>query len=204
METATAFYREQHQRRLSHMPWLYARLKPEQRAWADAWQAEIQAALTRLETVSIGRNCFIAPDAAIFAEPGRPIVIGDDCLIAAGTFLHGPITLGNGVSINHATSLDGGRAGIRIGDHCRIASHCTLFAFNHGLQADRLVCEQPVTSKGIVIGRDVWIGANSGIVDGVQIADGAVVGMGSVVTRSIEINTIVAGNPARMVGLRRV
>jgi hypothetical protein len=35
-------YRSQHKLRLSYMPWLYARLKPEHRVWAQAWQNELQ------------------------------------------------------------------------------------------------------------------------------------------------------------------
>ncbi len=195
-------YREQHQQRLAWMPWLYRSLKPAQRAWAEAWQQALQETLCRLETVRIGRDCFIAPTATLLAERGRPIRLGDGCLVAAGSFLHGPITLGNQVSINHAVSMDGGAAGITIGDNTRIACHCTLFAFNHGLQPDRLVREQPVSSRGIRIGSDVWIGASCGITDGVCIGDGAIIGMGSVVTQDIPAGCIAAGNPARVIRQR--
>lgn len=196
-------YREQHKKRLAHMPWLYHSLKPAHRAWAEPWQAELQAALCALETVRLGQDCFIAPTASLFAEPGRDIVMGDACLVAADTFLHGPLTLGRQVSINHGVSMDGGSTGIRIGDHTRIACHCTLFAFNHGMAPDRPIREQAVTSQGIVIGRDVWIGARAGIVDGTCIGDGAVVGMGSVVTKDVPAGAIVAGNPARIIGWRK-
>lgn len=195
-------YREQHKRRLSYMPWLYATLKPAHRDWAQAWQDALQQHLMAMETVRIGKDCFIAPEAALFAEPGRDIVIGDGCQIAADCFLHGPIRLGQHVSINHGCSLDGGRVGIEIGDHTRIAARCTLYAFNHGMKAGQRVREQPVTSRGIRIGCDVWIGANCGIVDGVQIGDGSIISMGSVVTRDIPPGVIAAGNPARVIRAR--
>ncbi|MCK5875081.1 MAG: acyltransferase [Alcanivoracaceae bacterium] len=191
-------YREQHKQRLSYMPWLYHSLKPAQREWAEAWQRELQQQLMALETIRFGDGCFVAPEAKLFAEPGRDIVVGNGSQIAADCFLHGPIRIGEHVSINHGVSLDGGRAGIDIGDHSRIAARCTFYAFNHGMAADRLIREQPVSSKGIRIGRDVWIGANVGIVDGVSIGDGAVVGMGSVVTKDVPAGTVVAGNPARV------
>lgn len=196
-------YRRQHKLRLSYMPWLYARLKPEHRAWAEAWQDEIQTHLQAMETISIGRNCFIAPEARLFAERGRPIVIGDGSYIAADAVLHGPITLGQEVSINHHATLDGGRKGIAIGDHSRIAAYCSLYAFNHGLAADQPISEQPVTSLGITLGRDVWLGAHVGIVDGVTLQDGAVAGMNAVVTKDVDAYTLVAGNPARVIGQRK-
>ncbi|MGB1220673.1 MAG: acyltransferase [Alcanivoracaceae bacterium] len=195
-------YRAQHKKRLSHMPWLYPKLKPHQREWAQAWQREIQQELMALETVHIGEDCFISPDAVLFAEPGRDIVIGDGVHIAAHAFLHGPIQIGHHVSINAHCSLDGGSAGIEIGDHSRIAAHTMIYAFNHGTASARLVREQPVTSRGIIIGRDVWIGANAGITDGVTVGDGAIVGMGAVVTGAVPANTVVAGQPARPVKAR--
>jgi acetyltransferase-like isoleucine patch superfamily enzyme len=196
-------YRQQHKLRLSYMPWLYAQLKPAHRIWAQAWQDEWQAYLADMETIQIGKNCFIAPEARLFAEPGRPIVIGDNSYIAADCVLHGPITLGQHVSINHHVSLDGGRKGIHIGDNTRIAAYSYAYAFNHGMEPDQPIKDQPVSSKGINIGCDVWIGANAGIVDGVNIGDHAVVGMGSIVTRSVAAYTKVAGNPARAIGTRQ-
>lgn len=195
-------YREQHKRRLSYMPWLYYSLKPKHREWADAWQAEIQQTLRGLETVAIGEECFIAPEANLFAEPGRTIRLGDRTHIAANCFLHGPISIGSGVGINHSVTMDGGRAGISIGDNTRIAAHVCIYAFNHGMAPDRLIREQPVTSKGIHIGQDVWIGANVSIVDGVTIGDGAIIGMGSVVTRDIPARMKAVGIPARVIGPR--
>jgi acetyltransferase-like isoleucine patch superfamily enzyme len=197
------YYRAQHKMRLSYMPWLYADLKPSHKEWAEAWQKELQAYLQSVETIQIGKNCFIAPEAKLFAEPGRPIIIGDNSYIAADCVLHGPITLGKNVSINHHVTMDGGNKGIQIGDNSRIAAYCQLYAFNHGMRAEKLVCEQPTHSRGISIGEDVWLGANVGVVDGVTIEAHAVVGMGSQVTRDIAAFNIVAGNPAHRVGDRR-
>jgi acetyltransferase-like isoleucine patch superfamily enzyme len=196
-------FREQHKLRLAWMPWLYFTLKEKHRAWAEPWQAEVQRHLMAVETVELGRGCFIAPTARIFAEPGRPVVIGDGCSIAADAFLHGPITLAEGVSVNARASLDGGAKGIAVGKGTRIASGAVLYAFDHGLEPERAVREQPVTSRGILIGEDVWIGANAGVTDGVRIGDHAVVAMGAVVTRDVPAWAMVGGVPARMLGDRR-
>jgi acetyltransferase-like isoleucine patch superfamily enzyme len=196
-------YQAQHKKRLSWMPWLYFSLKAKHLAWAKPWQDDIQQRLRQLETIHIGEQCFIAPQAQLFAEPGRDISIGDQCMIAAEVFMHGPITLGNEVAINHGCSLDGGRNSIKIGSQTRIANNVTIYAFNHGMSPDTPVYQQPATSKGVVIGQDVWIGAQAGIVDGVTIGDHAVIGMGCIVTKDVPHYAIVAGNPARVIGDRR-
>ncbi|GIU02434.1 acyltransferase [Shewanella sp. KT0246] len=196
-------YQSQHKKRLSWMPWLYFSLKEKHLVWAKPWQDNIQQLLMQVETIHIGEQCFIAPEAHLFAERGRDIHIGNQCMIAADVFLHGPITMGNEVAINHGCSFDGGRVGISIGDRTRIANNVTIYAFNHGMSADSPIYQQPVSAKGITIGEDVWVGAQAGIVDGVKIGNQAVVGMGSIVTKDVPEFAIVAGNPAKIIGDRR-
>ena len=195
-------YREQHKQRLNYMPWLYYSLKPKHRAWAEAWQQEYQDYLMQMETVKIGKNCFISPLAHIFAERGRDIVIGDNTFIAADCTLHGPLEIGNEVAINHHCILDGGRVGIKLHDQVRIAAYCHLYAFDHGMDLDTPIYQQAVRSQGIEIGRDVWLGAHVGIKDGVKIAYQAIVGMNSMVTKDVGEREIVAGNPARLIRYR--
>ena len=59
-----------------------------------------------------------------------------------------------------------------------------------------------IREKDIVIGNDVWIGANSILVSGVKINNGAIVAAGSVVTKEVPENAIVAGIPAKVVKYR--
>lgn len=56
--------------------------------------------------------------------------------------------------------------------------------------------------KPTIIGRDVWIGANSIVLAGNSIGDGAIVAAGSVVTKNVEPFTIVAGVPAKIIKRR--
>lgn len=203
MTDSTLKYRTQHKLRLSHMPWLYWRLKPSQREWAESWQAEVQHYLQSMETVIIHGDCFIAPEAKIFAERGRPVIIHSGSFIGADAVLHGPITIGENVGINHHVTMEGGSKGITIGDNCRIAAYCHLYAFNHGMAADALISEQSVSSKGITLEEDVWLGAHVGVVDGVTIGAGSIVGMQSVVTKNIAASIKSAGNPAKKIGERK-
>ncbi|WP_120430966.1 acyltransferase [Acinetobacter baylyi] len=195
-------YREQHKHRLNYMPWLYWSLKPKHKVWAEEWQKEYQRYLMDMETVEIGKNCFISPLAHIFAEPGRKIIIGDHSFIAADSVLHGPIDIGSEVAINHHCILDGGKAGIKIANQARIAAYCHLYAFDHGMQMDKPIYQQTVRSQGISVGKDVWLGAHVGVKDGITIDDHAVIGMNSMVTKDVMQNQIVAGNPAQFIRMR--
>jgi len=189
--------------RMAFMPWLYHRAKPAIRAWAEPWQASIREALVAVENVVVDDTAFIAPTARIFAEPHRTVRIGARASVAADAFVHGPVDLGDEVSVNPRVSIDGGSAGVRVGAKTRIATGVAIYAFDHGLDPDQPILGQPVTSRGITIGADVWIGANAGITDGVTIGDHAVVGMGAIVTKDVPAWAIVGGVPARVLGDRR-
>ncbi|HEY6882072.1 MAG TPA: acyltransferase [Polyangiales bacterium] len=194
--------RAQHKQRMSFMPWLYFAAPPHVRAWARAWQRQLHEDLASVEAVELDPECFIAEQANVFAEPRRRVRVGQGASIAAHAFVHGPVTLAPHVSLNPYVTLDGGRAGISIGEGTRIATRAALFAFDHGIARDAGIREQPVRSQGIEVGPDVWIGANTTITDGVQIGTGAVIGAGAVVTRDIPPYAIAAGVPARVIGQR--
>jgi serine acetyltransferase len=193
----------QHKQRMAFMPWLYFAAPPHVRTWATEWQREVHARLSTLEQVQLHPGCFIAEEARLFAEPRRRITVAEGASVAAHAFLHGPIELGANVSINPYVALDGGQAGIVIGEGTRIATRASLFAFDHGIAPDREVRAQPVRSQGIRIGADVWIGAHACVTDGVHIGDHAVVGAGAVVTRDVPAYAIVGGVPAAIIGDRR-
>ena len=55
----------------------------------------------------------------------------------------------------------------------------------------------------INIGNDVWIGARCIFLPGVNVGDGSVIGTGSVVTHDVEPYSIVAGNPAKLIRMRK-
>jgi acetyltransferase-like isoleucine patch superfamily enzyme len=189
--------RAQHRRRMSFMPWLYFSAPPHVSAWAHAWQREVHEALRALERVVLDDSCFVAEEANLFAEPHRTITVGARASIAAHAFVHGPVTLADDVSINPYATLDGGQKGITVGAGTRIATRASLFAFDHGIARAEVIRTQKVSSRGIVIGSDVWIGAQATITDGVRVGEGAVVGAGAVVTRDVQDGTVVKGVPAR-------
>lgn len=83
---------------------------------------------------------------------------------------------------------------ITIEDDVRVAANVQLISNNHDFHdRDILIC------KPVVLKRNCWIGAGSSILPGVTIGENAIVGAGSIVTKDVEPNTIVAGNPAKLI-----
>lgn len=119
-------------------------------------------------------------------------------------FIHSyGISFGRNYHINTGCTFDG-RGGLTMGDHVLIGPNVVIVSSQHrwDLSTELPMIQQGHQSAPVVIGDDVWIGANSVVTPGVTLAEGTVVGAGSVVTSSTEPYTIVAGSPARPIGTR--
>lgn len=87
---------------------------------------------------------------------------------------------------------------VRIGDNVWIAPNVSIYAAGHPLDVtDRINGWE--YAFPVMIGNNVWIGGSSTIIGGVTIGDNVVVAAGSVVIRDVPANTLVAGNPARVI-----
>ncbi len=91
-----------------------------------------------------------------------------------------------------------GATQLSIGDRVSIGPRVTLILSAHP-NASRLSRLIGTNSGAIRLGNDCWLGAGAIIHPGVSLAEGAVVGSGSVVTRSVERFTMVGGVPARAI-----
>ncbi len=93
---------------------------------------------------------------------------------------------------------------ILIGNDVLISEDVKIFSHFHNITSRKSRSEQGYTIRdSLIIGNDVWISANAIILPQVKrIGDGAVIGAGSVVTKDIDEYTIVAGNPATVIGYR--
>lgn len=114
------------------------------------------------------------------------------------------VFIGENTHINSGTVIYSGN-GVKIGRRVLIAANCTLAPVNHEFHSiNRPIMEQGfMPSKGgILIEDDVWIGANSVILDGSVIRKGAVIGAGSVVAGELEAYGVYAGNPLRLIKRR--
>jgi len=86
---------------------------------------------------------------------------------------------------------------ITIGKNCMMAPHVCISAATHPLEVERRARGEEFTAP-IVIGDNVWIGANATICPGVILGNGVVVGAGAVVTKSFPDNVVIGGVPARI------
>lgn len=118
---------------------------------------------------------------------------------------NGDVTIGEGTIINSGCVIYTGN-GVIIGRKCAIAANCTFAATNHAYR-DRslpITAQGFVPSKGgIVLGDDVWIGANCVILDGAEIGEGCVIAAGSIVRTRLDPYGIYAGLPLRKIGERQ-
>ncbi|MDH6454593.1 MULTISPECIES: DapH/DapD/GlmU-related protein [unclassified Streptomyces] len=179
-------------RHFDHCPWLFAEEATEEQRIA---QREVQRALGG--DTGIGERCYVAESAAVFPDRLR---LGADSYIAAHAYVTGELTTGSDCTLNPFTTV---RGNVVLGDGVRIGAHTSLLGFNHSMTPDRPVFRQPLTSRGIRVGDDVWIGSHVIVVDGVTIGDHCVIGAGAVVTRDLPAWSVAAGNPARVLRDRR-
>lgn len=108
---------------------------------------------------------------------GPGVSFGDDCFLNFGCTL---LALGS----------------ITIGDGAFVGPHCVLATEYH---PEDPASRHSLLTKPIVVGRNAWLGANVTVLAGVTIGDNAIVAAGSVVTKDVPPDTIVAGVPARIV-----
>lgn len=105
------------------------------------------------------------------------------------------ITIGENVFINACCHFQD-HGGVTIGDGCQIGHNVVFATLNHGLAPEKRSHTYPAS---IVLGRNVWVGSNAIILQGVTIGDNAVVAAGAIVTKDVAANTVVGGIPAKFI-----
>ncbi len=130
------------------------------------------------------------------------VQLGQDSSIHYGCFLAGAaegahIVIGDNSVINRFCYLDG-RFLLKIGNNVNISHYTLIHTLGHDPQSPSFAG----TPGPVVIEDHVWVGARAIILPGITIGEGAVIGSGSVVTKSVEPYAIVAGNPAKQIGTR--
>ena len=126
---------------------------------------------------------------------GKPVPEGFRLFPPFYTNIGRNITVGKGCFINTGCHF-GDQGGITLGDNVLLGSNVVIATANHDFAQAKRRTAYPAP---VVIGDNVWIGSSVTIVPGVHIGDGAIVAAGSVVTKDVPPNTIVGGNPARII-----
>jgi acetyltransferase-like isoleucine patch superfamily enzyme len=160
--------------------------------------------------LSIAPSARISPLADIEdSQRGTRIVIEDSVVIDAFVKIKpaggsGDLVIGRCSVINAGCVLYTGN-GIRVGSNVLIAANCTLAPTNHAFDDP----DTPIRGQGfqpsrggIVIGDDVWIGANCVLLDGTSIGAGSVIGAGSLVRGTLPPFCLAHGSPATVHGWR--
>lgn len=116
-------------------------------------------------------------------------------------FLNGrKVEIGHRNVINFGCLLDGRKHRIQTGSDVSIGPEATILTLGHDPHSTKF------EDRGgdVIIGDHVWIGYRAIVLPSVTIEEGAVVGAGAVVTKDVPPYAIVAGNPARVIGKRRL
>lgn len=161
--------------------------------------------------IQIDSSATVSPLADIEESPqGSSIVIGPGCLIDSFVKIkpvggEGDVIIGPNCYLNSGTVVYSGH-GVHLEADVLIAANCTLAATNHEFSNREVLIRhqgfQP-SRGGIVIERDVWLGAGCVVLDGARIGRGSVIAAGSVVRGTLAPYGVYAGRPAAMIGSRR-
>lgn len=157
------------------------------RAWGHAFKVVNYynyTHVTELRKVTRGTACVISPLAS-FAN-GQNITLGDRCRIGANCYLWaGP-----------------GTGRIILGPDVMLGPQVMMSAANYRFNDGSPVTDQAMKEADIVIGRDVWIAYGAVILAGAEVGNGCIIGAGAVVRGKVAPFSILAGNPATVVGQR--
>ena len=112
----------------------------------------------------------------------------------------GKVKIGRGAKIGENciiySNSNGG--GIDIGSDTIIAAQTYIIDSNHEIAADKKIVDQGLIATPIVIGDDVWVGANCSVIKGAKIGSHSVIGAKSLVNSSIPEYKVAFGIPARV------
>ena len=165
--------------------------------------------------VKIGENTIIEPNVIIHPDT----IVGDNCLVRSGTVcgfdgfeqkrtshgiisvMHdGKVIVEDDVEIGSLNSIAKGMMGSDtiIGRGTKTDS---MVHIAHGVTIgqESLITACAEISGSVTIGDRCWLGPNCSIINGIQIGNDAIVGIGAVVIKNVEKQTIVAGNPAKII-----
>jgi acetyltransferase-like isoleucine patch superfamily enzyme len=159
------------------------------------------------DNIRLGRGVYLDQGAYLHACPGG-IEIGEGTYVMHHAELHvynfrdfsqSGICIGRDSLIGEFCVVRG-TGGVTIGDRVYLSPMVHIYSNSHVIDdPDRCFIDQGLTTEGVTIEDECWIGAMSVILDGVTVGYRSVVAAGSVVTRDVPPHSVVAGVPARVI-----
>jgi acetyltransferase-like isoleucine patch superfamily enzyme len=191
------------------LQWTTSMLKWIQSFWSsavDAMKTQVHLAqvLVRFPTTAIARPNYWRFDTLDAIEIGEGVTVGPFVEVIAysrspRSRVPGRLILRTGSIISAGCNLRAAGGLIDIGTNSALGQHTVVVAANHALAAGTTYLRTTWNEErtGVIVGNNCWIGANCTILPGVTIGDDAVIGAGSVVTKSVPAGELWAGVPAR-------
>lgn len=153
------------------------------------------------KSVTIDKHCLLD------GFSSEKIILGDCVKIGAFSKLTSTshfskygkgLKMGNNSAIGDYTHF-GAAGGIEIGNDVIMGSYISFHSENHNFtDKSKLIREQGVTSKGIKLGNNIWVGAKVTFLDGCIVGDNSVVAAGAVVNGTFPDNVVIGGVPAKI------
>ena len=147
-----------------------------------------------------GKHAVIHRSVRMDTPPYRKFFLGDYSVVESFACINnavGDVVIGDHTRIGLHNTIIGP---VTIGNHVNLAQGITVTALNHNFSdTEKRIDEQGVNTTPVVIGDDIWIGANAVILPGVTIGSHSVVAAGSVVTKDVPPHSLVAGVPAKII-----
>jgi len=125
--------------------------------------------------------------------------VGQGCVIRRGVYLASPneLQVGDGSFIGRASLYCTG--GVRIGRNVNVSDGVVVITAKHDINSP----DFNATYEPIVIEDWAWLATNAVVLAGVTVGEGAVVAAGAIVTHDVPAYSVVAGNPATVIGERK-
>lgn len=150
--------------------------------------------ITKIPFVFV-RNLFLP----LYLIKGHETNIMSNVTILNKSLIRGQITIGRNCIINSGCILDGRGGKLIIQNNVDIAKGVWIFTIGHDPHSDYHI----TIPNDVVIEDDVWIASRAIILPGVTIGKGSVVAAGAIVTKDVPPMSIVGGNPAKIIGVRK-
>jgi maltose O-acetyltransferase len=124
---------------------------------------------------------------------------GKKLMIPWRTYVFNPNLLSVGDNVYLGYNSYYGQGSIKIGSNVLIGPFVSITATNHVKGKDGSFRNEDFSESEVVIEDNVWIGGHVSVLAGVHIGCGSIVAAGSIVTKNVPNNVVVAGIPAKVI-----